>query len=230
MRVPRSLLPSTVTACFCLVLCSPTTTASNESASDKANTKVEIKSKDSEASEKQMLKGTLKFNSLRAEEELNAMSSRTRDLRKLALMLGNEASRVEMAHSVSPNAFGSTVLPAVPQPTSMMKTGISLPARKHMVNAMIFEMSKLVNHLYRHTNAIASAAQRSEDTLATWNEIHYLTQDITKRYNTLVETSKLPDYKNIDIGKQAVYIHDDTIALEKLIATFSKSLPKPPGK
>lgn len=137
-------------------------------------------SKDGE--KKQVIKGGVKFNALKAEEKLSVIKDNAKKLHKMSLVFMAELKRPNMVTTGPVNVIGSTVTPAIPLPTGQMQLG-TLPPRTRMLRAMVYEINKIVNEIHDQQQSLKAQFAQHPQLIDDWYTVTTLKREMVEHYN-----------------------------------------------
>lgn len=97
----------------------------------------------------------------------------------------------------------------------MVTLGNALPPRKKWLDLTMAELEKLVALLDQEKKAVIVPSDKQPELSNHVKELDTLSADVDSHLQKLKSLTAGPEYKNIDIGREALAIYDDTAKMEK---------------
>lgn len=163
------------------------------------------------------LTGSVKSSAIVAAEALRQMGDALKKIQRAAAELVGEATRQDYITVGDPDVVGSIIIPAIPAPSGIMPIGDYLPMRKPWVDYYLDQIAKLMPLYATEADSIVLPDGIKQDALALMEQMRPLYEDAKTHYLTLFEMQKdLAKTDNIQLGKQAVMLHDDMKKIDDL--------------
>ncbi len=159
------------------------------------------------------LKGGVLF--LKTEVGLHELGESIGHLRRSTLDMINEVERRQLVMVGEPTIIGPIVLPAIVEPTGQFPMGNALPARKDWVDIWTKQIRQYVDLVHKEVDSVYIPSNQKNLVKNNWKTIEAVDQNMLTHYRQLYEVTRGPVYNNIDIGKAALAIYDDTSRMEK---------------
>ncbi len=154
------------------------------------------------------LKGSVRGAALLTEAGLAKLGQTSRDLERSTLTLMSEVTRKELVEVRGPNVLpGGVVIQPMPNPTGMAYAG-PLPPRPRQLKLLMRQLDYAVKLLANEVAAIIVPDNKFASASQSWEEIRAASAAIEDHYNKLVVLTQSPRPDSLDIGREAVAIHD----------------------
>jgi hypothetical protein len=155
---------------------------------------------------------------LPVEVTLKEMRDELRRLHRASLDLISEVEQRDMVVVGEPLLIQPIPEKAIPHPGTedeLLVLGNALPPRKKWLDLTMSEVEKLVGLLDQEKAALAVPNEKQQALAGSLKELNDILTDVNTHYNNLKPLCAGPTYKNIDIGKEALAIYEDTHKAEK---------------
>lgn len=141
-----------------------------------------------------------------------------RRLRRAALDIIDEVEQRDMVVVGEPLLVQPIPEKKDPHPGTMEEMfvlGKAQPPRKKWVDITMAEFDKLMALLPQEQAKIEIPRESQSEGSAAMQELSSITADMQQHYENLQKLTAGPTYRNVEIGKEALAIYDDTAKLEK---------------
>lgn len=180
------------------------------------------------------LTGSVKSTAVTAAEALRQMGDALKKIERAAAELVGEATRQDYISVGDPDVVGTIIIPAIPDPSGLMPIGDYLPMRQQWVDYYLDQIAKLMPIYAGEVDNLVMPPTIKSNATALLDQMRPLYDDAKSHYLTLFNMQKaLKGTDNIQLGKQAVMLHDDMKKIDDLrkqVFALVKDAEKQPSK
>lgn len=168
------------------------------------------------------VKGGVKHEVMLTDPGLREIQKTAERLRRQAMYLIADVENVDSMIVSEPDVIGGVVIPAVPMPSGSVSFGDLLPPKQKDLDKQMESLNVLITALHAEIDAILLPDDLKPQLKPIWMEMKVLAHDVSLHYEKLKPLTKGPDFKNVEIGREALRMYDDMHKIEQLRAKAHK--------